>query len=90
MKHTYSSILPLLPKREYWFSQEVAQAFGVSLFAIQRARKNYSLGKKITRMRRGMFVYLPADVEALCKIIQGVPGNKKHIRERIDDAPSSN
>jgi hypothetical protein len=32
-----------------------------------------------------MFVYLPADVEALCKIIQGVPGNKKHIRERIDD-----
>lgn len=81
----FEEILLLLPKREYWFSQEVAKAFGVTLFAIQRARKNYSLGKKITWQRRGMYVYLPKDVEALCKIIQGVPGNKKRLREKGAD-----
>lgn len=63
--------------REYFFSQEVAQAFGVSLYAVQRARKNHKLGHKLPTGRRGTFVYRLEDIEALCSILQGCPGNYK-------------
>lgn len=69
MIHTLDTILPKLPKREYWFSEELAEAFGVSQYAIQRVRKLKGLGRRVSKMRRGTFAYTLADVKILCSSI---------------------
>jgi len=61
-----------LPSREYVFSQEIAQALGVTQAAILKVRARYGFGKRLVTQQggQGVFLFLSRDLEALCKIFR--------------------
>ena len=65
--------LPL--ERNFWFAKEIAECFGVTTRTIQRAAVKYEIGKKLRHGPRGIFVFQPQDLQALCNHIHGVAGN---------------
>ena len=61
-----------LPAREYVFSQEIAKALDTTQGAILKVRARYNLGKRLHTAQGGpgTFLFLPRDIEALCKIFR--------------------
>lgn len=78
---TVAEILSKLPKKDYWDVATVSKAFGVCQQAIQRASLKYSIGRLLPTKGRGKRIFVQKDIEKLCTIIQGYPGNKKGFNQ---------
>lgn len=64
-----------LPRRPYWFTSEIAIAFGVSKRAVQNLASKHGIGKKVRQGPRGTWVYEIEDVEKLLVKCHGKRGN---------------
>lgn len=64
----------LLPKRDFWFSDELAKAFRVTRTTIQRSAALNNIGKMYRRDRggRGIRVFTDADLPLLLQRIHPV------------------
>ena len=80
MQITKDELLERLPpKRDFWFTHEVASVFGVNPRSIQRVAKNHSLGIKVRRGPHGAYVFQLRDLEGLCTFVHGEVGNPINI-----------
>lgn len=82
---TPDDLLPRLPRREVWYSKEIAKAFGVSSRTVQYAAKRKGIGTKVKHSKNGCLLFTKADFPMLCKHIHGVAGNpliraKKNVK----------
>lgn len=85
---TKTELLIKLPKREFWFAREIAEAYGISSRAIQYAAKRNSIGRKVRQGPRGTYVFEDKDLERLSEVIRGEVGNPNYIaikRQRLND-----
>ncbi len=70
--------LKLNRRREFWFSWEIAQAFGVSRRTVQYCAKRKRLGRFV-RKASGTLIFQKEDLPFLCQHIHGVAGNPIYI-----------
>lgn len=86
MYKTKLQILEKLPNRDFWFTAEIAAAFGVCKRAVQYTAKRKNIGKKFTNSGNGIYVFAPEHLDALCEHIHGEVGNpvtKSLSRKRL-------
>lgn len=58
-----------LRRSDFWLSEELAKAFGVSRWTIQRLSKQHDIGQMKLRSvgARGQRIYLEADLKKFCE-----------------------
>lgn len=98
---TYEEVLPLLPKKDYYFASEIAVAFEVSTRTVQYASKRHGVGKPFVRPYKAdskkkpkkhnlPTIYTKADILTLTTILQGYGGAKKKPKVAKEDRKNPN
>lgn len=72
---TLEELLSRLPKREYWFAEEIANAFGIRRNGFLRCAKLHGIGKlfkgKGFQPQAGYYVFRLEDLKEFMKYIKG-------------------
>ena len=68
---TVEQLQAKLPKDDFYYSSQLAEAFGVTRYTIQRAALKHGIGKIKPRENgaRGVRLFTPQDIKRLCKVI---------------------
>jgi hypothetical protein len=74
-----TELLEKLPAREYWFTKELAEAYGISTRAIQYAAKRNNIGRKVRQGPKGTYVFQDEDLDRLVLVVHGEVGNPVNI-----------
>ncbi len=83
-----TELLIKLPKREFWFVREIAEAYGISTRAIQYAMKRNNIGRKVRQGPRGTYILEDHDLDRLVSVVHGEVGNPNYRaikRQRLND-----
>ncbi len=72
---TKAELLAKLPAREFWFTREIAEAYGITARAIQYAAKRNDIGRKVRQGPKGTYVFQDADLDRLVTCVHGEVGN---------------
>jgi hypothetical protein len=77
--------------RDFWFTRDIAEAFGVCKRAVQYCAKRKGIGRKVKQGQYGMYMFLEEHFPALCEHIHVEVGNPIHramYRKRIKTSHS--
>jgi DNA-binding transcriptional MerR regulator len=76
---TKNELLERLPRKEFWFTREIAEAYGISTRAIQYAAKRNGIGRKVRQGPKGTYVFQDEDLDRLVLKVHGEVGNPVNI-----------